>query len=235
MRKDDVMNTKESACENGRSFPPYSEHPAILSRRRYPQESRYPWLPILLDSYVIADYERQLDIKNEMARRGEDIACHKACFNCCTSHEIPITAFELTGISWYYSEVCEADIRKQIKPRLLNHNRIVECPFLLNTICSIYPVRPLACRDFFVFGNPCKKGEDPFVTRPHDMLPINRDVSKYVALRFLDFPAFDCSTMEKKQKAFHEGIIVNSRRPMHELDWTEFVKRADMFDGEREN
>jgi DUF1009 family protein len=72
--------------------------------------------------------------------------------------------------------------------------------------------------------------EDIFVARPHDMLLPNRDISKYVALRFLDFPDFGCSTMEKKRKAFHEGIIVNSSRPMHELDWTEFVKRADMFD-----
>ena len=224
------MATKETTFENGRSFPPYSEHPAVLSRRRYPQEHRYSWLPILLDSYAIDDYEKQLDITNEMTKRDENIACHEGCLGCCTNQAIPITMFEFMGISWYYSEVCEGEIRKRVRPRLLHHKKTVECPFLLDTICSIYPVRPLACRDFFVFGEPCKMDEDPFVARPHDMLPTNRDVSKYVALRLLDFPYFSCSTMEQKRKAFDEGIIVNSGRPMHGLDWTEFVKRTDMSD-----
>jgi len=111
------MATKESASEKGRSFPPHSEHPAILSRIRYPQETRYAWLPILLDSYAIDDYERKLHINNEITRRGENLACQEGCFVCCTSHAIPITVFELMGISWYYYEVCEADIREQITPR----------------------------------------------------------------------------------------------------------------------
>jgi hypothetical protein len=63
-------------------------------------------LPVLLDSYVIDDYERELDVKNGVIKRGEKIACHKGCSICCTIHEIPITTPEFLGISWYYSEIC---------------------------------------------------------------------------------------------------------------------------------
>ena len=72
--------------------------------------------------------------------------------------------------------------------------------------------------------------EDPFATRPHDMLPPNHEISQYVALRLLDFPGFGCSTMEQKRMAFDEGIIINSSRAMHEMDWTKFAKRTDMSD-----
>ena len=225
--KGPAFEEKKSKSEKSRSFPPYSEHPAVSSRTRYPQETRYPWLPILLDSYAIDDYEIQLDVKNGVIGRGEKIACHKGCFSCCTSHAIPITPLEFMGVSWYYCEVCEADTKRQIRPRLLHHTKTIECPFLLDTVCSIYPVRPLACRDFFVYGEPCKMNEDPFVTRSHDMHPPNREISRYVALRLLDFPGFNCSSIEEKEKAFNDGIIVNSGRYMHDIDWAEFVKRAE--------
>ncbi|NQT00400.1 MAG: YkgJ family cysteine cluster protein [Planctomycetes bacterium] len=220
---------KRRKSKKGRSFPAYSEHPAVLSRRIYPQEIKYQWLSILLDSYTIDDYERELDVKNGMLKRGENIACHKGCSNCCRIHSIPITKPELSGISWYYSEICESDIRKQIRTRLLNNDKTIECPFLLDDVCSIYPVRPLACRDFFVYGEPCKMNEDPFMTRRKDVHPPNREISRYVALRLLDFQGFNLSSMEEKEKAFNDGIIVSSCRPMHDIDWVEFVRRTDSF------
>jgi Fe-S-cluster containining protein len=122
---------------------------------------------------------------------------------------------------------CEPDIKKQIRPRLLNHDKIIGCPFLLDTVCSIYPVRPLACRDFFVYGEPCKMNEDPFVTRPNDMHPPNREISMYVALRLLDFQGFNLSSMEEKEKAFNDGIIINSCRPMHSINWAQYVRMTE--------
>ena len=184
-------------------------------------------MPVLLDSYAIDDYERELDVKNGVIKRGEKIACHKGCSICCTIQEIPITTPEFLGISWYYSEICEPDIKKQIRPRLLNHDKIIECPFLLDTVCSIYPVRPLACRDFFVYGEPCKMNEDPFVARPNDMHPPNREISMYVALRLLDFQGFNLSSMEEKEKAFNDGIIINSCRPMHSINWAKYVRMTE--------
>ena len=44
------------------------------------------------------------------------------------------------------------------------------CIFLRGGRCSIYPVRPFACRRYLVFNRVCFIGEDPTVTRPQDML-----------------------------------------------------------------
>ena len=221
------MATKESAFKNGRSFPPYSEHPAVLSRTRYPHEVHYSWLPILLDSYAILDYEIQLDVKKGMRTKGQSIACHKGCFGCCTRQEILLTLLEFMGISWFYSEICDVEIKKGIKPQLLSYKRRIECPFLLANVCSIYHVRPLVCRGFFVYGKPCGLDEDVAVKRPEDIHPPNREIGRYVVFRLLDYPDFGCPNIEAKERAFNEGIIVNISKPMHEWDWVKYVELSE--------
>lgn len=218
---------KDNEGEKGMSFPLYCEHPAVLSRTRYPHEIHYSWLPILLDSYAIDDYERQLDVRRGILTRGQRIACHKRCFSCCTNQAIPLMPLEFMGISWFYSEICDADTKRIIRPRLVNHHRSIECPFLMDNVCSIYPVRPLACRDFFVYGKPCGLDEDITATRPHDIHPPNLEISRYIAFRLFDYPSFGCSTMNDKERAFNEGLIASRSRLMHKWDWAEYIKLSE--------
>lgn len=37
----------------------------------------------------------------------------------------------------------------------------VPCPFLIDNLCSIYPVRPITCRTFYVSDNPDKCARNP--------------------------------------------------------------------------
>ncbi len=60
----------------------------------------------------------------------------------------------------------EAGRGEQDQPRLGDINR---CPFLRDGCCTVYPVRPFACRRFLVFRVRCAYGEDPTLTRPHDV------------------------------------------------------------------
>ncbi len=223
------MVANEPSPGQNRSFPAYAEHPAVVARKRYPGEKQYPWLSTLSDAYAVDDYEREADIRLAEAQRGQSVACHEGCANCCRIHAIPVMPLEFMGISWYLLEVCSGDIMRQIRPRLLNYSQSAECPFLLSASCAIYPVRPLACRDFFVFGKPCQPTEDPFVTRPYDMHPPNLTISRYVAFRLFDYEGFHCANETDKEKAFYNGAIVANSRPMHELDWAAFVQRSRSF------
>jgi Fe-S-cluster containining protein len=203
-------------------------HPAVLARERYAQEERYAWLTILLDSYAINDFELLKDIRREEKSRGEKIACHKGCFYCCLKPDVPITRPELSGISWFITEIMNEDMRDKLRLRLRLHRKSLECPLLLDEICSIYPVRPIACRIFLVYGNPCDKGEDIARTRKGDIHPPNREIARCVAMRLLDDQSFNLSGKGQKEKAFESGIILNSSRPMHHVDWAQFIVIIDM-------
>ena len=48
--------------------------------------------------------------------------------------------------------------------------RQICCPFLIDNACSIHPLRPLACRNYNVFGQQCAEGEDAYYTRRGDVL-----------------------------------------------------------------
>lgn len=44
------------------------------------------------------------------------------------------------------------------------------CPLLAGQHCSIYPIKPIACRRYLVSGLQCKAGEDATITRWPDMI-----------------------------------------------------------------
>ncbi len=119
-------------------------------------------------------------------------SCLEGCSHCCNqnipvhvSEELPIVDYienefsepEKESLrerfrSWFKfmnentpeaSVLSEADV--QVFNKKLASNRI-PCPFLNDNLCSIYKVRPLACRTFYVTDspdyceqNPCRNGE----------------------------------------------------------------------------
>jgi len=198
-------------------------------RYSYPaDEKKYDWLPLLLDAYNILDRAASLGLKEERRKRGREVACRKGCYECCLRPSVPITKIELAGISWYASEKLAGGIRDIVKRQLLDHLQTSQCPFLVDTACSIYPVRPIACRQFHVFGDACAKGEDPGVTRPTDIWSPGREVAQKVAMKILPF--FGISSEKQKIIAFKSGFIVRESKEMHKMDWNVVYQAMVLFD-----
>jgi len=143
-----------------------------LSRRvRFPEEeTRLTWLPLLLDAYALIDTGVAIAVRQGEKEHGKGIACSRGCAVCCGQKDIPVYPHELVGLYWYASEKLGATDRQVLKKQLENHATRSPCPFLIQNVCVVHPVRPAACRWFNVFGAPCGPGEDPYYTRRADVL-----------------------------------------------------------------
>jgi Fe-S-cluster containining protein len=140
---------------------------------RFPaDEARHPWLPVLLRMHALVDTGVAAAVQAEERRRGAKRACRSACDVCCrTQGDIPVFQIELAGLSWYSVEKLEGPRRGAVRARLADHVPGARgCPFLVERICAVHAVRPMACRLFTVFGRPCAEGEDPFHVRRAEML-----------------------------------------------------------------
>ncbi len=161
-----------------------------LSRRlSFPDdEKEVPWLPMLLDSYAIADTGVAIAIRNEEKKRQKKLACGKGCGTCCVHQkDLPLYPHELVGIYWYVAGKMEQGTRDILRGRLAVHAAGSDCPFLVNHACSIHPLRPIGCRQFNVFGVPCEPGEDPYFTRRGDVLDPLQDYTDRAFAAVLPF------------------------------------------------
>jgi Fe-S-cluster containining protein len=198
-------------------------------RKRYPEdEKRYPWLSILLNTYHLIDIEYLKYINEDQKKRNKRIACKKGCYTCCIKHSVPISQPEIQGISWYVIEKLKGLLRVRVKEQLKMFNEIEHCPFLVNKVCAIYPVRPIACRVFFVYTRPCLPDEDLLSSRLSDILPPNREISKKSALVL--FPLFEITELDEQIEAFENGLLLELSRPMHEIDWSAMSEGIAIFD-----
>lgn len=139
-------------------------------------ELKYPWLAILLDAYKVVDEGVSADMERHEAKSGKPHACQKGCAGCCSLKDIPVYPLELNGIYWYAVELLNSPVREAVIDQLRTAvDPKAPCPFLVDSACSIYPLRPAACRQFNVFGRACTQGEDPFFTRRSDVLTPSED------------------------------------------------------------
>ncbi|MBU1341758.1 MAG: YkgJ family cysteine cluster protein, partial [Proteobacteria bacterium] len=113
--------------------------------------------------------------------------------------------------------IIEPELREILNTQLKNHKNSLQCPFLVEGSCSIYPLRPFACREYFVFGDPCKKNEDAIRTRPDSVWGPSRTVARKTSLKIL--PYFGFETESEKSEAFENGFVHNNSNSMHEYDW----------------
>ena len=190
-------------------------------RPREADEGRHPWLTILLDTYYILTTGTALALKDEEARRGQTVGCGSGCAGCCMRPEVPVTLLEVLGMWWFVMEKLPPGPREQLKQRLINHTGGLQCPFLVEARCIVYPVRPLACRFLHVFGTPCKPEEIPVQDRPQDVwLP--REAVPRAIFTMLEY--FGLNTVEERLKAMEEGYIAGVSSPMNEFPWEKLAR-----------
>ena len=137
-----------------------AESDDALPRLQFPaEEVALAWLTPLLDAYHVADRGVAEGISRAQ-HQGRTLACAKGCSACCRSHTtIPVYPLELVGMTWFAIEKIEPPLRASLKSQLRAHRQGQPCPFLVDGICSVHPLRPVACGQFNVFGRPCAEGE----------------------------------------------------------------------------
>lgn len=130
----------------------YEDTEAIITKHRTPQG-----LLALVANAIETMEAVWADLKDE----APDYACRKGCSHCC-HQSVMVTAPEVIhAAKFLHDNLTEKEVarlRDLVAARarqgdgLDNHERMDErlpCAFLMDEICSIYPVRPLQCRGGF--------------------------------------------------------------------------------------
>jgi len=180
-------------------------------------EKRYTWLSMLLDAYFITDLGVAEGIEL-MRRKGYRLACAKGCSSCCITHRsIPAYPIELVGITWYAAEKLSDPVRSRLQVKLREHRKGDPCAFLLGGICSIHPLRPMACRQFNVFNRICEEGEDAYYTRRHEVLT---PLKKYTNKAFLaTMPFYGDRSRAEYRKIVENGLMHVAATDMQQCNW----------------
>jgi len=203
-------------------------HIAICRRRRYPRhEVRHPWLTRLLNAYHISDTATRADLERETLRRGAAPACRSGCCVCCVGQVIPVSAFEIMGIYWYVAEVLSPRKRQVVRTNLLAHRPEHEapaCPFLVESACAVYPLRPFICRQHHVFGRACAMGENLREQRPRDIFNSAHDSARDMAGEL--FPLFGVAE-EDIDWRFESGYVGSRSRDLHSLPLWNIITHMD--------
>ncbi len=190
-------------------------------------EARHEWLPRLLDAYAIADAGVAEGIRREESQ-GRKLACGRGCAACCRSHQtIPVYPLELVGLSWFVTEKVEGGTREKLKAQLRDFKEGDPCPFLVDEVCSVHPLRPMACRQFNVFGQVCAEGEDAFYTRREDVLtPLRRYVDEAL---LVTLPFYGVKKKSDQKRAIQSGQVHQLAKVLQECNWTSLAERMEAW------
>ncbi|QWR78155.1 YkgJ family cysteine cluster protein [Candidatus Magnetomonas plexicatena] len=190
-------------------------------------ESRFPWLSMLLDSYAIIDTAIESAIELQYRSKQKGLACQNGCCHCCKTHkDIPVYPHELVGIYFYVTEKIKMPVRETLKWQLQFFKQTDFCPFLISSSCVIHILRPTACRQFNVFGTPCAEGEDPFFTRRDDVLTPNVNHTNQAFLTVLDF----YEIKDDKKNFIQNNKIHTHVKNLRELKWLQLIKAMNDYD-----
>lgn len=196
------------------------------ARPSYPQaeaEAAEPWLDALLDAYHEIDRGVQEAVRRE-ERQGRRLACGRGCAACCRAHQdIPVYPLELMGLYWYCLEQLGAEVQGRLWRQLADSRGLGSCPFLIDDVCSVHPLRPMACRQFNVFDRICAEGEDAYHTRRQDvMVPIPRFADAAFD-RLLPF--YGVKTKRERREAIRSGRVHALAQSLRDIDWAGLAAR----------
>jgi len=195
-------------------------------------EAVHPWLSRLLEAYHITDAGVCEGVRREELQ-ARKLACGKGCAACCRSHkDIPVYPLELVGISWYVTEKVAGPVRKQLQEQLLDYTAQAGCPFLVDDVCSIHAMRPMACRQFNVFDTVCSEGEDAWHTRRQDIM---KPLKEYTDQAFdVMLPFYGIEKKSERRKVIREGSLHSTARVLKDCNWTSLAEKMQQHDN-REN
>jgi len=198
-------------------------------RISFPADAKiHPWLSLLLDAYYFVDRGIAEAVKAESGK-GRKLACSRGCSSCCRTHStIPVYPVELVGLSWYVTEKIKGPERELVKAQLRNYKENDPCPFLIEGVCSVHPMRPISCRQFNVFGTPCAEGEDPYYTRREDVLsPIRKYVDRAF---FIMLPFYGIQSEAQRWKIIESGAVHRVVKLMQTCNWKSLAEKMEEFD-----
>ena len=185
---------------------------SVLSLRRVREAApRLPWLTALIEAGSIIDH----GVDRAVALSGRVPACRAGCHACC-SQPIPVSTIETQGLRWFALSHLSGDLARKVG-EALTMQRQAPCPFLVDGACAVYPMRPLACREYIVFNQPCRLGERPEQTRPLDVLPLARTAQLQAFTVLLPF--YGVRGGAARDEALQNRLVLRDTRILQQLDW----------------
>lgn len=193
------------------------------------EEARHGWLKLLLDAYSIVDHGVEQALEQQAMAKSRTLACKKGCANCCRIHAaVPVYPLEMAGMAWYSTEQVAGKQREALIRQLESFAEGMACPFLVDEVCAIHTLRPMACRQFNVFDTPCAEAEDPYYTRRQDVLtPIEAYTNKAF---WVTLPFYGLTDEQDKEIAIKERHIHRQVRVLQQCSWKELAKKMRSYD-----
>ena len=131
-------------------------------------------------------------------------------------------------MSWYVTEKAQGPVREKLKIQLREHSQGAPCPFLVDDVCSVHAMRPLACRHFNVFGQVCAEGEDAYYSRRGDVLtPIKRYMDDAFDAML---PFYGVNKKAERRRVIKAGTMHSMARVMQDFDWRTLADKMEAFD-----
>lgn len=187
------------------------------------------WLAALLEIQRIIDTAVAAGIARA-EKAGRRLACARGCAACCRTHaDVPVYPLELMGIYWFAMERLGEPLRERLKAQLARWRELDACPFLVDDVCAIHPVRPMACRLFNVLDTTCAVGEDALHTRPQDVLPPPQAARRKALMRLL--AQAGVADPEERKAAVDSGAVHRLARNLRTLPWEGLARRMEQSGG----
>lgn len=192
-------------------------------------EEVQPWLTMLLDAYAIVNSGIDKAIAKYQKKTGLALACKEGCCSCCRTHrDIPVYPLELVGIYWYVIEKVGGPKRDLLKGQLYQYKGEAQCPFLVQSSCSIHAMRPISCRQFNVFRKACSEGEDPYYTRRKEVLSPPREITDRAFAVMLPF--YGVTGRDEIVKFIKHNLIHTHVKVLQSLKWDRLAVRMEEAD-----
>jgi len=98
-----------------------------------------------LNKYV--DFLKDLDARlgSFFKEQAEFVYCKEGCSACCEKGDYPLSELELRYLMQGFAKL-DNDVKLKIQQNFKIMGKGGQCPFLLDSKCSVYSFRPIICR-----------------------------------------------------------------------------------------